>query len=298
MDIVKRVTDSYLGLAEGSLAARLRFLEGLWAIQSRIEAIERPYEAPDAETAREALVTGQPLFLVRMPVVPLAEYVEAATTVGAYVVEAAGLSEEQSDALSRADWAAVITESRLEEAVRDADAFFAEVARALGVGEDTPLTYATVAFVLASALVPFLAGPSVRARAELGESDLKTWDSGSCPVCGSAAAMGRMGERTDLQGAERTLWCGLCHAEWGYARIRCVRCGTRKPDVLRYSYLEDDPAHRLHLCDQCHGYVRFVFEDELRMPVAMVVEDAVSTNLEAIAQASGYSPGGDEGPAN
>lgn len=295
MDKVKRAADSYLESAEGSAAARLRFLEGLWTIQSRIEAVDRPYDPPEAGAARDALVTGQPLFLVSPPDVPLPEYVEAATAVAAYVCEAAGLSEEQVEALKGADFAAAITEKRLECAVRTPDAFFAAVAAALGVGESGLLTYATVAFVLASALVPFLTGPSSRAREALGEADLRTWNSGRCPVCGSAAAMGRMGERTEKQGGERTLWCGLCHAEWGYERIRCVRCGTRNQGSLRYRYVESDPAHRLHVCDKCHGYVRFVFENELHEPVSMVVEDAVSTRLDSIARADGYTPDGDGG---
>lgn len=295
MDMVRRASDSYLESAEGSAAARLRFLGGLWAIQSGIEAIDRPYGVPDAETARDALVTGQPLFLVSTPIVPLADYTEAVTSVAAYVSEAAGLPEEQAEALKRADFAAAITDKRLECAVRKPDAFFAAVAAALGADGSSPLTYATVAFVLASALVPFLTGPSSRVREALGEADLRTWESGRCPVCGSAAALGRMGERTDRQGAERTLWCGLCHAEWGYERIRCVRCGIRNPSVLRYTYLEDDPAHRLHLCDECHGYARFVFDDEVGKPVSMVVEDAVSTTLDAVAHASGYTPEGDGG---
>src|SRR5450759_5017348 len=107
MDMVKRAADSYLESAEGSAAARLRFLEGLWTIQSGIEAIDRPYDAPEAGAARDALVTGQPLFLVSPPDVPLTEYVEAATVIAAYVCEAAGLSEEQIEALERADCAVI-----------------------------------------------------------------------------------------------------------------------------------------------------------------------------------------------
>jgi FdhE protein len=295
MDMVKRATDSYLESAEGSAAARLRFLEGLWAIQSGIEAVDRPYDVPEADAARDALVTGQPLFLVSPPDVPLNEYVKAAKAVAAYVCEAAGLPEEQVEALERADLVAAITAERLASAVRTPDAFFSAVAAALGVSKSSPLTYATVAFVLASALVPFLTGPSSRARGALGEADLRTWRSGTCPVCGSAAAMGRMGERSDKQGGERALWCGLCHAEWPYERIRCVRCGARNPGSLRYSYLEGDPVHRLHLCDECHGYARFVFEDELRKPLSMVVEDAASATLDAVARVEGYTPDGDGG---
>lgn len=296
MDMVERATDSYLESAgDSALAARLRFLERLWEIQSEAEAAERPFVTPDAETAKDALVTGQPLFLVSAPVVPIAEYLEVVNSVVAHVGEGAGLPAEQAEALASADFAAAVTEERLATAVRAPSEFFRDVATALGADAAGPLTPATVAFVLTAALVPFLTGPSARARETLGETGLRAWSSGRCPVCGSDAAMGRMGEGTTSQGGQRHLWCGLCHAEWEYERLRCVRCGARKPDVLRYTYVEEDPAHRLHLCDECHGYMRFVFENELRKPLSMVVEDAVSTTLDAIARDKGYTAAGDPG---
>ena len=36
MDLVNEVTDAYLRTASGSEAARLRFLQGVWEIQSSI----------------------------------------------------------------------------------------------------------------------------------------------------------------------------------------------------------------------------------------------------------------------
>lgn len=294
-DLMNGAADAYLETIEGSAAARLRFLTGLWSIQSRIAAVERPYDLPAVDTARDALATSQPLFLVSEPSVPQAEFVQAAQAIAEYVAENAGLPDDQARALKEADLAAAITARRLASAVRTHDAFTSAVAAALGVGDGNALTYATVAFVLGSALVPFLTGPSERARESLSAADLAVWSSGRCPVCGSPAAMGRVGERSATQGGGRTLWCGLCHAEWGYERIRCVRCGTQKPSSLRYTYLEEDPAHRLHLCDECHGYVRFVFEEDLQHPLSMVVEDAVSATLDAVARSNGYAPHGDGG---
>ena len=152
--MVKRVVGSYLESAEDPADAHLVFFRGLWAIQSDIEAIERDYAVPDAEAARDAR-DGTTAVSSQRPIVPLAAYVDAATAIAVYVSEGAGLPQEQAEALRSADLAAAITDGRLECAVRAPDAFFAAVAAALGVDGDGPLTYMTVAFVLASALVPF-----------------------------------------------------------------------------------------------------------------------------------------------
>jgi FdhE protein len=289
-DLARRVTDAYLQTATGSDAARLRFLQGIWDIQSGVEELDRRYEVPRAGAAREALAAGRPIFLVSTPEVPVAEYVEAVSQISRYVSEKAGLPAEQAEALRTADFASGIDAEGLAGAV-----LVATVADRMGVQPGGPLTSATIAFVLISALVPFLTGPSKSALEALGELGRGAHGTGHCPVCGAAASMGRMGESTQLQGAERTLWCGLCHAEWSYERLRCVRCGCRNPDKLRYTHVEGDSAHRVHLCDECHGYTRFVFVDDLDKPVSMVVEEAVTTTLDAVASQQGYTATGDGG---
>ncbi len=288
----KRATDSYLESVTGATAERLRFFEGLWEIQSEIGAVDRPFAAPVADAALEALATGRPLFLVSRPVVPMQDYVDTVERVAAHVARSAGLPDGQAAALLAAPFREAITEGALENAVPDIDAFVAGVTARLN-GGGTGLTDATLAFVLLSALSPFLHGPAREAWSVVDEGQRRTWRSGHCPICGSAAAIGRVGERGDAGGAERGLWCGTCGTEWHFDRIRCVRCGTRNPDVLRYSYEESDPAHRVHLCDECHGYAKFVIEDEMRRPISMQVEDAVTGTLDAIARSQGYTPTGD-----
>lgn len=294
MDLVNEVAGAYLQTAAGSDAARLTFLKGIWEIQSAVESTGGTYVAPDATAARDALTTGQPLFAVSAPEVPAAEYADVVSRIARYVSDTAGLPAEQSEALRGADFAAAIDPQRLAAAVQCPEAFVAEVAKDLGAQRGGPLTSATVAFVLLSALVPFLTVPARLALESLDGERIAS-GAGTCPVCGSAASMGLMGESTHLKGAERTLWCGMCHTEWSYERLRCVRCGSRNPDTLRYAYIEGDAAHRVHLCDECHGYARFVFVDDLGKPVSMVVEDAVSAPLDAVAAHQGYTATGDGG---
>ena len=295
MDLVNKVSEAYLKTSEGADAVRLRFFLGVREIQSRIEARDRPYDAPSTDAAREALSAGRPLFDVSVPAVPVAEYLDALAEIARYTSEAAGLADDQAEALRDADFAGAIDAEMLAGAVGSPGGFVAEVASRLGARVSAPLTPATVAFVLISALVPFLTGPSKVALSVLGDSRSHAERTGVCPVCGAAASLGRVGESTKLQGAERVLWCGICHAEWGYERLRCVRCGSGDPNKLRYTHIEGDAAHRVHLCDDCHGYTRFVFVDELDKPVAMAVEDAVAGRLDAVAIELGYTATGDGG---
>jgi FdhE protein len=299
MDLVREVADSYLKSSVGPDVARVTFLRGIWQIQSRIGTAERPYDAPDVETAREALVTGQPLFLGGPPIVPLAEYLDAVALIAAYTAKNAGLPAEKVSALETADFGSAIDQQHLDNAYRSPEEFVARVVGVMETQSGGAPTPSTSAFVLVTALVPFLLEPSRRALESLGDFDRNAWGHGTCPVCGNPAAMGRMGESTKAKGAERALWCGICHAEWNYERIRCVRCGSRNPDELRYTYVDGDPAHRVHLCEACHGYAKFTFIDDLAMPVSMVVEDAVTATLDAVALESGYSSKGIGGaPSN
>jgi len=268
----------------------MAFLKGLWDLQAALAPDMAEYVVPEAETARDALVTGQPLFLVSAPVVSADALRGAVAFIVTYILEASVLEEAEQAALMQANLPAAITDHMVESVVRDFDGFVGAVSAALPSTAENPApSSATVTFVLHSAIVPFLTGPSRLALGTLSKLELSIWDSGNCPVCGTAASMGLMGESTALDGSPRTLWCAHCHAEWSYARMRCVRCGSPAQDKLRYTYEESDPSHRLHLCDECHGYIKVTFVNETQKPISMVVEEAASVTLDAIAAANGYS---------
>lgn len=304
MELVNKAADAYLQTAEGPDAARLRFLKGLWEIQSAIEeehgethgeTNSRSYAMLDVETAREALTEGRPLFLVNTPEIPLERYLEAVSRIAEYVGEAAGLATEQIEALKDAEFSGVITRGHLASAAVGPSAFATDVAARMGATPEGDLTPATVAFVLLSALTPLLSGAARSAMESLGELDGQSHPVGACPVCGEPASMSRIGESTQLQGGDRTLWCGVCHTEWSYERLRCARCGTRSPKALSYKYVEGDSAHRVHLCDKCQGYVRTVFLSDLDKPLSFVVEEAMTTMLDAVASSMGYTATGHGG---
>lgn len=299
MDIERalRAADAYLESSEGPRAARLRFLRGLLGVQADIAAQKTRLDLPLAQEARRSLLEGRPVFAAWSPRIDRDEYLSAVTTVARYVSESAGLPEEQSGALAQADFAASVAADAFDASWVSPDVLVARLAESV-VAAAPALSLATAVFVLHSALVPFLAASAAETVAVLDDLSTTAWGHGICPVCGDSAGMGRVGESSQLQGADRTLWCGSCHAEWGYARIRCVRCGCKSPDVLRYSFVDGDPAHRLHLCDNCHGYARFTFEDEMRQIISMPVEDAVTAELDGLAREQGYTAAGDGGAAS
>ncbi len=273
----------------------MTFLKGLWELQADLTPEAATYVVPEPEVARDALATGQPLFLVSAPVMPADALRTAIARIVAYVLDAKVLDETEHAVLANADIPAGVTDSMVESATRDFDEFVLAVSAALPADAENPApSPATVAFVLHSAIVPFLTEASALALGVLGEFEWSIWDSGNCPVCGAAATMGLMGESTSLEGSSRTLWCSHCHAEWSFARMRCARCGSPAQDKLRYTYEESDPVHRLHLCDECHGYLKVTFVNEMRKPISMVVEEAASVTLDAIARANGYSVTGSD----
>ncbi|MHB9003706.1 MAG: formate dehydrogenase accessory protein FdhE [Coriobacteriia bacterium] len=294
IEAVNRASDAYLKDTGTAVGARLNFLKGLWQIQSELEEGASPYTAPGAADSTDALATGQPLFLLSTPQIKTDALAAAVRRIADYVADNAGLEDDEVKALRDADFDSALTEDAVTHALSDIDGFIDTVAETLGVDAESPLSDVTLTFVLSSAITPFVTGAARSALDTLGTFQWTIWGSGDCPVCGSAAALGRVTEGSAQQGAERRLWCSACHAEWGYERIRCTRCGNRVQDELRYTYEESDPAHRLHVCDKCHGYIKFTIEGETDKPLVMVVEEAVSLELDAIARANGYTPTGDE----
>ncbi len=294
-ELIKRASDAYLQTLTGSDAARLGFLQGVWEIQSSVESGAGPYALPQEDSARDAVATGRPLFGVSAPQINLGTYLNAVERISMHCSENAGLSDQEVEALGAMEFAAVLDRESLATATESPQAFVDAAIEAFAARPVPTPSSATIAFVLMSALTPFLTGPSHSLSELLGGFGQRAIGVGDCPVCGSAAELGRMGESTSLKGAERTLWCATCHAQWSIERIQCVRCGCRNPAKLRYTNIEGDAAHRLHLCDECHGYTRFVFTDDLGHEASMEVEDAVTLVMHGVALELGYSAAGDGG---
>ena len=297
-DLTAKVVDQYLAELEGPEAAGLEFFKGLWAVQGEIAQSAPAYEAPSETRATELFRSGTPIFEGEPPALTADVVAAAVSAVATYVSENAGLPDGQVDALRSADFSPALTSEMLEAASGDLDAFLQSALVAVGADDEGDLTGSTVAFVLVSALTPLVEAAAKKALNAIDAPELKAAEPSDCPVCGSPASMAFVHARTTLRGGDRELWCGFCHVSWGFPRLKCARCGERGVTQLHYRHFEDDPGHRFHYCDNCSGYIRTVFADEIGKAVVPVVEDIVTGELHAVAEHEGFMPLGDGTPGN
>ncbi len=293
-DTTTRVLAHYREALGEAADLRLDFAEKMWRLQDEIAESAQAGDAIDGDTARESLATGQPLFLMAPPQISVPVFVSALERVAALLADEAGIEADVADALREADFASLIKETDLEGVLQNMDAFTDTLAAQLGASEEGPLNPVVVRVVVASALSPLLRARAARILESLEGYDWRSWGSGSCPVCAAPAAMARVLEEGELQGGRRMLWCALCDTEWEFDRLRCARCGQRTPDKLHYLMNSEDPGHRAHVCEECHGYLKTVFERDLQMVTSPRVEDVITLEIDAVARSNGFSPLGDE----
>lgn len=117
-----------------------------------------------------------------------------------------------------------------------------------------------------------------QAKTELGENRQ------FCPVCGSApvASVIHIGE---AQGT-RYLHCALCESEWHMVRIKCSNC--EQGGKLNYWSLDSANAIKSESCDDCHSYLKVLYQDK-DPEVEAVVDDLASLFLDDEMEKLGYA---------
>ena len=112
------------------------------------------------------------------------------------------------------------------------------------------------------------------------------WKKGSCPICGTTAAMAKFAKAV----GRRLLWCPLCGTEWVFQRIKCPFCDNESQDSLRYFYLEAKSPYRVDVCDECKGYVKTVDERKRSKDEKTIfeAEDLKTVFLDTLAEKEGY----------
>ena len=291
-EAISAAIESYLSVPDSADPSTLKFFEGLWDLQATIAVGAAPYVAPNVADATALARTVTPIFVEYKPVVDRERMLDAMSRIATYVADMAGLAADQVEALRSADFGRALDSYDLSLAPTNLFDFI-ETSYVAMVGEDGALAPAVYAMVATAALSPLISGAAHDAVSAIDEKELSVLEPGTCPVCGEPATLSWVGDRTSLQGGDRRLWCGLCHTDWPYGRVRCARCGSRSSTVLRYTHTEEDPGHRLHVCDACHGYIRTVFKDEVPHMFSPLVEEVVSSHLHAAAAELGYTPAGD-----
>ncbi|MGI6535870.1 MAG: formate dehydrogenase accessory protein FdhE [Eggerthellaceae bacterium] len=267
--------------------ARLDFFAGLYRREQ--EHAERmaaatPYTAPDGDAIEGWYWAEEPVLGHAPATVDASAFADAARDLSAWTADHAGLVPDAAQALASFDWNAFAKRADLDRAGAEPPAFLEAVLddpEACGVpgALPVPVFAAVLTGTLRSLLQP--ASEAIMAQAPKGSADHNR--PLRCPVCGMPAAASTVGDTPDSEGKGRRQYCSLCGARWSFERIRCGNCGTRNQGHLHYHHVEGDPAHRLQTCDECGGYQRVVFQDELIASPCMEVEDVVMARLDQIA---------------
>ena len=118
-----------------------------------------------------------------------------------------------------------------------------------------------------------------KASARVGApSTWRAWTRSACPCCGGAADIALM-ER----GAQRTLICARCDAQWRSRRGGCLGCDADgSPSIARIA--NPELGYDLVMCNGCG---RFYKERARRGLEALVVERALTLELELAAEQRG-----------
>lgn len=286
MNRIEAAIEAYESVLSESERDRVSFFKGLLDIQdrhARFVAEKQAYTIPSKTAAETWYWSDKPFFLMKPVDIEADAFVAALEDCSCYLIDHAGLDPQVAEGLRFFDWRAWVAASELGQAGSDPSAYI-EAASAAEEGAGA-VPAETIALVAAFALRPMLeqAASDTMASLDLKEGNMSHRKPLACPACGSAASAAFVGDTPSSSGKGRMLYCPICGTNWEFERIRCARCGTQNQSHLHYFHVEGDPAHRLHLCDECGDYTRTVFQDDLRAPLAFEVEDVVMATLDAVA---------------
>ena len=133
--------------------------------------------------------------------------------------------------------------------------------------------------VLALSLRPFLARCGDVCVARL---DLNTWQRGWCPICGGEPDFGVLST-----GAERSLICGRCLAQWPFHPTACPYCGNDAAGAVT-SFASRDRRYRVFGCGECRKYLKAYDARGASRPVMPMVDTVATLPLDAAAIQKGY----------
>ncbi len=138
--------------------------------------------------------------------------------------------------------------------------------------------------VVGATLKPFL---SAYSRLLLPEVDQESWRRKVCPVCG-----GKPDFSSFREGGTRWLFCSRCDGEWLFSRIECPYCGTRNQEALAYFSPEEETSlYRLHVCAECHGYIKGIDLRGTEKEAMLPLERILTLDLDTWGQEKGFKPG-------
>jgi formate dehydrogenase subunit gamma len=248
------------------LAAMVAMYRDLIEAQARAR-MPAAHPAISAEEAAARLAQGRPLLSpeeIKLDPESFAELCRQTCTI------AAEHRPELAEALTRI-WA------WLDANRQKYDALTVEFLREgrIQEGEEAGLDNGLLAFVLNSALHPFLRAQAAAVAPWIDDSG---WYRGYCPVCGGDPDFAFLQKGP---GARR-LACRRCDTEWGYQRIGCPFCGNEDRASLGY-YVGENEAYRLYVCEQCGGYLKTLDERLVAERRPTQVERVLTAGMDATA---------------
>ena len=112
------------------------------------------------------------------------------------------------------------------------------------------------------------------------------WTEGHCPVCAAWPAF------AEIRGIDRQryLRCGRCGAEWHGEVLRCSFCRNLDHEQMT-TLVPDQQGTRgvIEACRRCRSYVKAFTKLQGTPPVAVMLEDLASVDLDIAALAQGYA---------
>lgn len=265
--------------------ARLEFFRRIWGVQAEVaEGLDGSWAAPGIQRVIELANDGIALLREAPAQVDEERFGDAIARIVGILADEGIVPAESRERFADAPWREIAALSNVRLAGSDPARYLESLSDTLserGFAEEDAHLGALAASL---ALKPFLEAASAGAQRALKDASADRMHSLTCPVCGSAPSVGKVGGAA-AKGRHRTLWCPQCGAEWAFERVRCARCGTTHQGSIHFHNIEGDDAHRISSCDECGGYLRVVYvdEEEFLAPFSFEVEDVLMARLDAIA---------------
>ena len=277
--------ESYKDKASEADMARLAFFRKIWGAMDEHTITESSYKKPGAATMTAAFHGGMHVFNKTSAQVEAESFTAAIEAIVAVFCEDGSFDEDVTRALGRVKWDRIVKASDLSLAgQRPADYLASCVEILVDDGADERAARVGALAMSYALRTQIEASAAVVAQA-CEDNNVRSMDQRTCPVCGTAPALARIGSSEDLMGRSRRLWCPQCNTSWIYDRIGCARCGCKTQKKLHQHNIEGDEIHRIASCDQCGGYIRtYIAEGNADLiPFSYEVEDVMSAYLDAIA---------------
>jgi FdhE protein len=136
--------------------------------------------------------------------------------------------------------------------------------------------------VVALLCIPFVQG----CRRQWASLVSPGWTEGHCPVCASWPAF------AEVRGIDRHryLRCGRCGADWHGEVLRCSFCRNLDHEQMTTLVPEQQGTRGvIEACRRCRSYIKAFTKLQGTPPVAVILEDLASVDLDIAAVEQGYA---------